>query len=216
VWRCETGGCDTLLEFPGAFPIASPDLKPHLVRVKLLKPIICLGFAILAVVIAGCDKTQSAPANGTPPPATNAQSAFEAQLPKQAQPKLPTIKVWVGAEELVTEMCLTSVQQMTGMMWRTNLAENEAMIFVHPAPRQAGYWMKNCFVPLSIAYLDTAGVILEIHDMQPHDTNSVVSAATDVRFALETRQGWFQRHKISPGAVVRTERGSLAETFLRR
>ena len=65
------------------------------------------------------------------------------------------------------------------------------------------------------SYLDTAGVILEIYDMQPHDTNSVVSAATNVRFALETPQGWFQRHNISPGAVVRTERGSLAETFLR-
>lgn len=144
-----------------------------------------------------------------------AQAAFEAQLPKQAQPKLPTIKVWVGAEELVTEMALSGVQQMTGMMWRTNMAENEAMIFVHPTPRQASYWMKNCFVPLSIAYLDTAGVILEIHDMHPHDTNSVVSASTNVRFALETPQGWFQRHNIRPGAVVRTERGSLAETFLR-
>lgn len=164
----------------------------------------------------GCGKTQSAPASGdAAAAATNAQSAFEAMLPKQAQPKLPTIKLWVGAEELVTEIARTSVQQMTGMMWRTNMAENEAMIFVHPQPRQAGYWMKNCFVPLSIAYLDTAGVILEIHDMQPHDTNSVVSTAMNVRFALETRQGWFQRHNISAGAVVRTERGSLAETFLR-
>lgn len=104
---------------------------------------------------------------------------------------------------------------MTGMMWRTNLAENEAMIFVHPQPRQAGYWMKNCFVPLSIAYLDRSGTILEIHDLHPHDTNSVTSTALSVHFALETTQGWFQRHNIRPGAVVRTERGSLAETFLR-
>jgi uncharacterized membrane protein (UPF0127 family) len=169
-------------------------------------------------VLCGCDKASSGGSGGAAGAATNAptaQSSFEAQLPKQAQPKLPTIKVWVGAEELVTEMALTGVQQMTGMMWRTNMPEGTAMIFVHPQPRQAGYWMKNCFVPLSIAYLDTTGVILEIHDMHPHDTNSVVSAATNVRFALETPQGWFQRHNISPGAVVRTERGSLAETFLR-
>lgn len=173
-----------------------------------------LGLLALASGVA-CSKSTPAGTPAASAAATNAPSSFEVQLPKQAQPKLPTIKVWVGAEELVTEMALTGVQQMTGMMWRTNMAEKEAMIFVHPQPRQAGYWMKNCFVPLSIAYLDTAGVILEIHNMQPHDTNSVVSAAVNVRFALETPQGWFKRHNVSTGAVVRTERGSLAETFLR-
>jgi uncharacterized membrane protein (UPF0127 family) len=179
---------------------------------------------LLVVLLAaaggnGCNQakpTTGSVAGGATTNAISAQAAFEAQLPKQAQPKLPTIKVWVGAEELITEMALTGPQQMAGMMWRTNMPENTAMIFVHPQPRQAGYWMKNCFVPLSIAYLDTAGIILEIHDMQPHDTNSVVSAAMNVRFALETPQGWFQRHHINPGAVVRTERGSLPETFLRR
>lgn len=102
-----------------------------------------LGLIVLSTLAlgAGCDRTQSAPGTGALPPPTNDQAAFEAQLPKQAQPKLPTIKLWVGAEELVTEMALTGVQQMTGMMWRTNMAENEAMLFVHPTPRQAGYWI---------------------------------------------------------------------------
>ena len=155
---------------------------------------------------------------GSPNATTNSlgPASIEAQLPEQAQSKLQTIKLWVGAEELETEMALNGVQQMTGMMWRTNMPENTAMIFVHPYPRQAGYWMKNCYVPLSIAYIDTGGVILEIHDMKPHDTNSVDSASSNVRFALETPQGWFHRHNIRPGAVVRTERGPLAETFLRR
>ncbi len=187
---------------------------------KFLKSLgrFALPTALLAVA-PGCDQPKSV---GSAPPgssATNlpsAQQSFEDLLPKQAQPPLPTIKVWVGAEELITEMALTGPQQMTGMMWRTNMTENTAMLFAHPTPRQAGYWMKNCYVPLSIAYLDTAGAILEIHDLQPHDTNSVVSAAMNVRFALETPQGWFQRHHVTTGAVVRTERGSLPETFLRR
>jgi hypothetical protein len=179
-------------------------------------------FAFLAAFLAaalGCDQSKPVGTSPTGSAATNApsaQQAFEDMLPKQAQPKLQTIKVWVGAEELITEVALTGPQQMTGMMWRTNMPENTAMLFAHPTPRQAGYWMKNCYVPLSIAYLDTDGAILEIHDMQPHDTNSVTSAAMNVRFALETPQGWFQRHHVSTGAVVRTERGSLPETFLRR
>ncbi len=176
----------------------------------------CLLLALLAA--AGCDEHNSMSNSDGLGVTTNiaAQSSLEDLLPKRAQPKLPTIKVWVGAEELETEMALSGQQQMTGMMWRTNMPENTAMIFVHPTPRRASYWMKNCYVPLSIAYIDTAGVILEIHDMQPHNTNSVVSAATNVRFALETPQGWFQRHNVSTGAVVRTERGSLADTLLRR
>ena len=173
----------------------------------------------VAAIGHGCTKSNAPAGSGAGDAVTNvvsAQAAFEALLPKQAQPKLPTIKVWVGAEELETEMALTGPQQMAGMMWRTNMPENTAMIFVHPQPRQASYWMKNCYVPLSIAYLDTDGVILEIRDMHPHDTNSVNSAAMNVRFGLETPQGWFQRHNVSTGAVVRTERGSLPETFLRR
>jgi len=187
-----------------------------------MKFVRCLGRlafpAALLAVAPGCDQSKSVGNPATGSSASNnptAQLSLEDLLPKQAQPKLPTIKVWVGAEELVTEMALNCEQQMTGMMWRTNMPENTAMLFVHPSPRQAGYWMKNCYVPLSIAYLDTGGVILEIHNLQPHDTNSVVSASENVRFALETPQGWFQRHNIRTGAVVRTERGSLAEIFFR-
>lgn len=174
-----------------------------------MKSVKILGCLFIAMSLFNGCKKQSSPA--TPPPAT-----LEDLLPKQAQPKLSILKLWVGAEELITELALTGEQQMTGMMWRTNIAENEAMLFVHPVPRQASYWMKNCLIPLSIAYLDTDGVILEIHDLQPHNTNSVFSIATNVQFALETSQGWFQRHNISTGALVRTEKGSLAETFLKR
>ena len=187
---------------------------------KLLRS---LGSTVLsAAVLAmspGCGQSKS---DGSPPagnPASNAPPAewsIEGLLPKRAQPKLQTIKVWVGAEELVTELALTASQKRAGMMWRTNMPEGTAMLFVHPAPKRAGYWMRHCFVPLSIAYLDTTGVILEIHDMQPHNTNSVESASTHIAFALETPQGWFQRHNVRPGALVRTERGSLSETFFRQ
>lgn len=162
---------------------------------------------------AGCHPNPADDSDGGTAPSTPVSLAD--LLPKQAQPKLPTIKVWVGAEELVTEVARSGQEQMIGMMWRTNMAENEAMLFVHPSPRRASYWMKNCFVPLSIAYIDTDGVILEIHNLQPHDTNSVVSAAENVRFALETPQNWFQRHQVKPGAVIRTERGPLADVFLK-
>ena len=116
---------------------------------------------------------------------------------------------------MVAELALTGLEQQTGMMFRTNLAENAGMLFVRPVPERASFWMMNCPLPLSAAYIDPDGVILEIHDLQPHNTNSVAASSERVQFVLETSQGWFGRHNVSTGMLVRTERGSLADTFLR-
>ena len=125
------------------------------------------------------------------------------------------MKLWLGAEEMVTELALTPVQQQTGMMFRTNMAENAGMLFVLPVQQRASFWMMNCPLPLSAAYIDPEGVILEIHDFQPFNTNSVVADSDRVQFVLETNQGWFKRHNVSRGMLIRTEHGTLADTFLR-
>jgi uncharacterized protein len=164
--------------------------------------------AIAGTLWVGCKKADTASA---PPVEIEVPPTY----PTAAQPKLPTMKLWIGAEELVTEMALNPIQAQTGMMFRTNIAENEAMIFVFPYPHQASFWMKNTQVPLSAAYIDPEGVILEIHNLQPHDTNSVKAASDNVQFVLETSQGWFERKNIKPGTLVRTEKGSLKKIFFR-
>jgi uncharacterized membrane protein (UPF0127 family) len=182
---------------------------------------LCLtGFLMAALAFGGCGKP-SAAAPGTGPAAaaapTNAPASPFVSLPDlatNAQPKLQTIKMWLGAEELITEMARSPVEVETGMMFRTNMAENEAMIFVLPYEQQARFWMANCPYPLSVAYINWDGIIEEIHPLEPFNTNNVVAKATNIRFALETPQGWFDRHHVNTGAVVRTERGSLKQTFL--
>jgi len=101
-------------------------------------------------------------------------------------------------------------------MFRTNMAENGGMLFPLPMNQFASIWMKNVSVPLSGAYIDREGVIQEIHEFQPHNTNAVVSATNNIRFILETPQGWFQRHNVRTGMIVRAEHGSLLETFFLR
>jgi len=166
--------------------------------------ILALGLA--AVVWGGCKPAASPAAGPEPGPS----------LPTAAQPKLQTMKLWLGAEEMVAELALTPEQVQTGMMFRTNLAENAGMLFVFSAPFRASFWMKNCPLPLSAAYMDPDGVILEIHDLQPQNTNSVVASSDRVQFVLETNQGWFKRHHIGKGVVVRTDQGTLLDTFFRR
>ena len=126
------------------------------------------------------------------------------------------MKLWLGAEEMVAELALTSEQVQTGMMFRTNMAENEAMLFVFPGSFRVSFWMKITVLPLSAAYVAPDGSIMEIHDLKPLDTNSVVAQSDNIQFVIETTQGWFERHNVSTGAVIRTERGSLMDTFVRK
>jgi len=163
--------------------------------------ILALGLAVAAC--GGC--------NPAAPPAAGPEAG--PGLPTVAQPKLQTMKLWLGAEEMVAEVASTPQQRQTGMMFRTHLAENAGMLFVFPAPHRASFWMKNCPLPLSAAYIDPEGVILEVHALQPHNTNSVAASSERVQFVLETSQGWFERHRITPGMVVRTEHGPLLDTF---
>jgi uncharacterized protein len=165
-----------------------------------------LSVAVLGGCAGGCKKTA--------PPAS--EPTTDPNLPTAAQPKLQAMKLWLGAEEMIAELALTEQQIRTGMMFRTNLAENAGMLFVFSGPYRASFWMKNCPLPLSAAYIDPEGVILEVRDLQPHNTNSVVAASDRVQFVLETNQGWFGRHHVTPGMVVRTEHGSLIETFSAR
>jgi len=135
-----------------------------------------------------------------------------------AQPKLPTTKVWLGREEMIAEIARASVEIATGMMYRTNMPENEAMLFVF-LDKDIGpknFYMRNCVVPLSAAYITPDGIIAEIIDLQPGDERGVPSQASNVQFVLEVPQGWFTRHNVRAGMVVRTERGSLRETFISR
>jgi uncharacterized membrane protein (UPF0127 family) len=158
------------------------------------------------VALAGCSKDETT----APPPVAVADPGE----PTHAQPKLATIKLWLGAEQLDAEMALTFDQERTGMMFRTNLTDSDAMIFVLPVPQRASFWMKNCPESLSAAYIDPDGVIQEIRHLEQNDTNSVVAASDNVQFVLEVKDGWFARHNIAAGTTIRTEHGTLAQTFL--
>ncbi len=163
---------------------------------------------LLAVAFwAGCQKS----ADVTPGPSA------DDLLPKQAQPKLPTMKMYLGAETLDVELALTPREQQIGMMFRTNVTDESAMLFILREPIRApnGFWMTNCPVSLSAAYIGPDGVIEEIHHLEKNDNAPVVATNDNILYVLEVNDGWFARHNISPGAVIRTEKGSLAETFLR-
>jgi uncharacterized membrane protein (UPF0127 family) len=115
---------------------------------------------------------------------------------------------------LKAEIARTADQIRTGMMFRESIGEDEGMLFVFHRPHRASFWMKNVTVELSAAYIDSEGRILEIHELVPGEEEPVEAASAQVKFVLETSRGWFERHQVRPGALVRTASGSLRGTFL--
>jgi hypothetical protein len=129
----------------------------------------------------------------------------------RAQPRLPTLKLWLGGQEITAEVARRTTEIATGMMFRTNIADGEGMLFVFPRPYRAAFYMRNTTVPLSAAYLAPDGTILELHDLQPLNETPVTAASDHVQFVLEVPQGWFQRHGVRTGLVVRTPYGGFPE-----
>jgi uncharacterized membrane protein (UPF0127 family) len=178
-------------------------------RVKFC--LITLAGAVL--VVCGCKdaKTASSAESAPPPPAAPSSSAI--LYYPYAQTNLQRMKIYVGASELDSALALQPLERQTGMMWRTNMAENEAMLFPFPFPHRASFYMRNTRVPLSAAYIDPEGVIQEIHDLQPLNETPAQAGSDNIQYVLEVKQGWFRRHNVTTGAVVRTPHGELSKTF---
>lgn len=165
---------------------------------------------LLATLLAvtGC---QQSPATASPEKADSA--ATPAGRP---QPKLPTMKLWLGAHEISAELATTPKQHETGMMFRTNMGTMEGMLFIFQWPEQRAFWMKNTLVPLDVAYIDPAGIIREIHPLHPLNENPVPSETADIQYVLEMKQGWFAGQNVGVGMEIRTEKGTFRDTFFRR
>ena len=172
-----------------------------------MKRLPVLLLACVCALLTACQKPSASPGAGASADPTESG---------QPQPKLPTLKLWLGAHELVTEIARTPTEHQVGMMWRTNMAEMEGMIFIFDDVGRRSFWMRNTLVPLDIAYLAADGTLLEVHAAQPKNETPLPSDSDRVQFVLETRQGWFQRNNVKPGMLIRTEKGSLQETFFRR
>jgi uncharacterized membrane protein (UPF0127 family) len=95
----------------------------------------------------------------------------------------------------------TEASRELGLMFRPSMPPDEGMLFVFEGDTESPFWMANTILPLSIAFIDKSGKILDIHDMQPLDRNTT-SASGPYHYALETNQGFFRVHDIVVGNQV--------------
>lgn len=137
--------------------------------------------------------------------ATVALAAFLAVAgcsPKTELPQsLPKMTMTVGGRALAVEVAKRPAERMTGMMFRKKIGPDEGMLFVFPYDAMTPFYMRNTYVPLSIAFITSGGVIMNIEEMQPLKED-LHHPLVECRYALEMPAGWFARNKVQPGDRV--------------
>ena len=140
-------------------------------------------------------------------------------LPAQeaAAQTLPSAALHIGKATLQAQIAVTEAQRELGLMFCPKLADNDGMIFIQANIGPATFWMKNTLIPLSVAFIDKNGVILEIHDMTPADPTMpdnmlpiTRSTSDQIAYALETNIHWFSLNGIKPGDKIEPPPATLA------
>ncbi|BBO20303.1 MAG: hypothetical protein HKUEN07_14370 [Rhodocyclaceae bacterium] len=113
----------------------------------------------------------------------------------------PTIELSAGMHRIEAEVASTPADRATGLMNRPAMPTHRGMLFVFDEAGVQCFWMKNTLIPLSIAFLDDDGRIVQIADMRPQSLDNHCSVKP-VRFALEMNAGWFRSRGLSAGARI--------------
>ena len=112
------------------------------------------------------------------------------------------IPLYIGQREIWVEVAKTPEERSYGLMGRKYLGKDEGMLFIFETEDRHGFWMKNTFIPLSIAFIEKNGRIVWITDMKPLTLDSHVPPQP-ILYALEMNKGWFSSRGIKVGDVVR-------------
>lgn len=135
-------------------------------------------------------------------PALSLALLFTAVIPavaaSPALAEMPQVELTAGFYRIEAEVAATQTDRVQGLMNRRSMAANHGMLFVFPEAERHCMWMRNTFLPLSVAFLDNDGRVLNIEDMEPQ-TDTSHCAAGPARFALEMNKGWFSAKGLKKG-----------------
>lgn len=119
----------------------------------------------------------------------------------ESNPRLKTIEITIEGHQLIVEVAQTDEERQRGLMFRKSMGDNEGMLFVWDRDDKRYFYMKNTFLPLSLAFINSDATIVQIENMTPF-SEKIVESHSFVRYALEVKQGTFERLGIKPGAKI--------------
>ncbi|UCD79542.1 MAG: DUF192 domain-containing protein, partial [Desulfobacterales bacterium] len=116
--------------------------------------------------------------------------------------ELPAATISIKGHSLTVELAATPTARACGLAHRNELPPTHGMLFIFPDVRPATFWMKDTRIPLSIAFVDESGKIINIRNMAPMQTDVQYHSAGPAKYALEVNQGWFKKNGIEAGDHV--------------
>ncbi|MDP3134864.1 MAG: DUF192 domain-containing protein [Burkholderiaceae bacterium] len=119
----------------------------------------------------------------------------------RAQMDLPRTRLSTGMHQIDSQVAATPQQRTIGLMFRKEMPQHEGMLFVFEQPSVQCFWMKNTLLPLTAAFVDDDGTIVNLVDMKPQTENPHCSTKP-VRYVLEMNQGWFAKKGVKPGTKL--------------
>ena len=111
---------------------------------------------------------------------------------------LITFPIEINGKPLRVEVANTEKSRLTGLMYRKKLGAGRGMIFIYKEEKKTAMWMKNTLIPLSVAFVNKNGKILNIEKMEPLDLTHHQSNGL-AKYSLEVNQGWFAKNGVKPG-----------------
>jgi len=123
-----------------------------------------------------------------------------AAAPAFAQ-QLPVVQLNAGMHLIRAEVASDYRTRMTGLMHRASMPSNAGMLFIFDEAATQCMWMKNTLIPLSVAFIDEQGAIINVEDMEPQTENSHCAKRPSL-YALEMNRGWFAARGIKPGSRI--------------
>ena len=133
---------------------------------------------------------------------TFAHAQPAASMAPQPQLDLERATLQAGRQKISVQLARTPQQRQTGLMHRRSMPQQEGMLFVFDQPGVQCFWTKHTLLPLTAAFVDDDGTIVNLANMQPQ-TETPHCSAKPVRYVLEMNQGWFKRHKVTPGMQLK-------------
>ena len=122
---------------------------------------------------------------------------------QEPQTDLRRTVLQAGMFQIEAQIANSPQQRQIGLMFRKDMPAHEGMLFVFEEPQKQCFWMKNTLLPLSAAFVDDDGTIVNLVDMQAQTTDSHCSEKP-VRYVLEMNQGWFAKKKIGKGFILKS------------
>jgi uncharacterized membrane protein (UPF0127 family) len=164
--------------------------------------------ALIVLVLSSCSGEQDSATSATTSDkeASTGSSGASTSTESATNEELRTVIINTSSGEEVkvrVEIADDSAEQAQGLMNRTALGENRGMLFVFEEEATLSFWMRNTLIPLSVAYIDSEGRIVDIQKMEPLDDEPPqYVSAEPAQYALEVNQGFFEEHGVEVGDTV--------------